>query len=303
MKTISVIIPTYNYARFIRAAIDSALCQTYPPEEVIVVDDGSTDETPAILAAYGDRIRVYRRNNGGVAAARNTGIAVARGDYLAFLDSDDIWEPRKLELQIARFEADSAVGLVHCGSETFDDEGRTLQVSLHGMEGWVAHAMLRLDREVITAPGSGIIVPKRVAEEIGAFDERMPPSEDWDFCYRIAVRYPVAYVSEVLVRYRLHSAGIHLNIEGMEQGMLIALQKAFASSDPAVQSLRRTSYGRLHCILAGCYFQARQPWPFVRHMIRSLRYDARNLAYFAAYPLRVMARRLGSARSAATPGS
>src|SRR6266513_3016176 len=246
MKTVSVIIPTYNCGRFIREAIDSALAQTHAPLEVIVVDDGSTDETAQVLAEYGATIRCIWQENQGVAAARNTGLAAARGEYLAFLDADVIWKPRKLELQIARFETDSTIGLVHCRTETFDDERRTVRVLPHGMEGWVAPAMLRLDPGVITSPGSGIMVPKRVAEESGGFDERMPPSEDWDFCYRVALRYPVAYVREVLVRYRQHVGGIHLNIERMERGMLLGFEKAFARADPKLLSMRRTSYGRLH---------------------------------------------------------
>jgi glycosyltransferase involved in cell wall biosynthesis len=276
MKTVSVIIPAYNHAPYLRAAIDSALAQTYAPHEVIVVDDGSTDETPQILASYGDRIRAIRQPNGGVASARNAGIAAASGDYLAFLDSDDLWEPRKLELQMARFDADPSLGLIHCGAEAFDNEGRTLQVWLDGMEGWVANAMLCLEGHVITC--NTIVIPKRVAEEIGPFDGRLTPSEDWDFCYRVAVRYPVGYVPEILLRYRQHGAGIHLNIERMEHGMLLALQKAFDSSDPAVQSLRRASYGRLHFILAGCYFHERKPLRFVRHMLQSARYDPRRFA-------------------------
>jgi glycosyltransferase involved in cell wall biosynthesis len=288
MTTVSVIIPTYNYAPFLGEAIDSALAQTRAALEVIVVDDGSTDSTPEVLAAYGDRIRVVRQKNRGVAAARNAGIAAARGEYVAFLDSDDAWYPRKLELQLPRLEADRGLGLVHCGAATIDAEGRTLKTSTGGMEGRVAEAMLRLDREVIMPQGSSIVVPKRVADEIGGFDERLPPSEDWDFCYRIAARYPIAYVPLVLVRYRLHGSGIHLNIARMERSMSIALEKAFA--DPEVQSLRKESYGRFHRILAGCYFETRQFGSFARNVVRSLRYDPRNLGYFAAYPLRLIRR-------------
>jgi len=286
---ISVIIPTYNHACFLAEAIDSVLAQTLAPLEVIVVDDGSTDATPEVLAAYGDRIRVIRQKNQGVAMARNAGIAAARGEYLAFLDSDDVWYPRKLELQMPRFDAEPQLGLVHCGAETIDSAGRTLKTSVAGLEGRVAEAMLRLDREVIHPQGSGIVVPKRVAEEVGGYDGRLPPSEDWDFCYRVAARYPVGYVADVLVRYRLHGGGIHLNIARMERAMLIALEKAFA--DPAVRPLRRYSYGKLHRILAGCYFENRQLGSFARNAIKSLRYDPRNFGYFAAYPLRVMLRR------------
>jgi glycosyltransferase involved in cell wall biosynthesis len=290
MKGVSVVIPTHNRAACIRQAIDTALAQTSPPLEVIVVDDGSTDETPRILAEYGGRIRVIRQPNAGVSVARNAGIAAAAGDLIALLDSDDSWWPTKLERQVARLAADPGVGLVHCGSEQVDNEGRRLSVSLDGMEGWVAERLLRLDPEVIAAPGSCVLVPKRVVEEIGGFDARLPPSEDWDFCYRIATRYPVSYVREVLVRYRIHEAGAHMNIGRMQSGMLLGLEKAFASGDASVQRLRNHTYGRLHRILAGCYFETGQPRACLTHVIKSLRYDVRNAMYFAAYPLRVASR-------------
>jgi GT2 family glycosyltransferase len=154
----------------------------------------------------------------------------------------------------------------------------------------VAADLLRLEREVIPAPGSTMVVPRRVVDEIGGFDEELPPSEDWDFCCRLAARHRVGYVVEVLVRYRLHPAGNHLNVPGMERAMLLAMAKQFASPDPAVQALRRRSYGRLHLILAGCYFERREVGAFLRHAWRSLRYDVRSLGYLAAYPGRVLAR-------------
>jgi len=296
VSRVSVVIPTYNYGRWVAEAIDSALAQTLPPIEVIVVDDGSTDDTAAVLAAYGDRIRVIRQRNQGPATARNAGIAAARGDVVAFLDADDLWKPRKLELQMARFDAGPSLGFVHCGVETFDADGNTLDV-LAGREGRLAADLLRLRTDVVAGPGSSLAVPKAVAEEIGGFDATLPRSEDWDFCYRIAARYPIGYVAEPLVRYRLHGTGIHMHIDGMERGMLLAFEKAFASPDPAVQALRKEAYGRLHRILAGCYFESRQLGSFARNMIESLRHDPRNFGYFAAYPLRVMFRR----RARATP--
>jgi glycosyltransferase involved in cell wall biosynthesis len=290
MKSVSVVIPTYNYGRYLRDAVDSVLAQTYAPLEVLVIDDGSTDDTADVAASYGDRIRFIRQQNAGVGAARNNGIALARGEYLAFLDSDDIWLPQKLEKQIARFEADPELGLVHCGAERFDESG-VISVWLDGLEGWIAPRLLDLDAAVITA-GSGIVVPKRVAEDVGGFDVRLPPSEDWDFSYRIAVRYRVGFVREVLVRYRQHGAGIHLNVPRMERGMMAALGKAFESPDPNVQSMRRRTYGRMHRILAGCYFRRHEPKLFFRHMLKSLAYDPRNAGYFAAYPLRAALRAL-----------
>jgi len=289
VKSISVVIPTYNYGRYLREAIDSVLAQTYAPLEVIVVDDGSTDDTPEVLASYGDRIHAIRQQNGGVGSARNAGVAAARGEYIAFLDSDDIWLPEKLAKEIALFESDPELGLVHCGIERFDQSG-PLSVSLSGMEGWIAPDLLRLDSEVIVAAGSTPMLPRRVIEEIGGFDTRLPPSEDWDFCYRVCSRYRVGFVPEVLVRYREHGGGIHLNIARMERGMMSALEKAFASADPKVQSMKRSTYGRMHRILAGCYFQQRAPRAFLHHAVKSVRYDPRNAGYFAAYPLRLVLR-------------
>ena len=158
--TVSVVIPTYNYGRYLATAIESALAQTFVPLEVIVVDDGSTDDTPQILETFGNRIQTIRQLNQGAGAARNTGIAAARGEYVAFLDSDDIWKPRKLQMQIARFDADPALGLVHCGVEAMDGREMTIGYMLEGREGWVGADMLRLDREVIQAPGSNIMVPR-----------------------------------------------------------------------------------------------------------------------------------------------
>jgi glycosyltransferase involved in cell wall biosynthesis len=283
VHTISVIIPVFNRASEVCNAIDSALAQTLPPLEVIVVDDGSTDETPDVLTRYGDRIRVVRQSNQGVAAARNAGIAVARGDLLAFLDSDDVWLSRKLELQASRIEADPELGLVHCGVD-FEGTG----INLDGMEGSVATEILRLERSVIVAHGSGVMVPRRVADEVGGFDARMRVSEDWDFCYRVATRYRIAFVAEPLVLHARHATGLQNDIAKMEHGMLLALEKAFA--DPAVQSLRRHTYGRLHRILSGCYFQQRQWRAFIRHFVKSVRWDWRNVFYFAAYPLRARRR-------------
>jgi len=279
VRTISVIIPTWNRAREVVRAIDSALAQTAAPLEVIVVDDGSTDETAQVLAQYGDRIRAVRQENQGVAAARNAGIAASRGELLAFLDSDDAWLPHKLELQLARIVADPGLGLVHCG---VDFEG--LGIHLDGLEGSVATEMLRLDRSVILAHSSSVMVPKRIAEEVGGFDPRMRVSEDWDFCYRVAARHRIAFVAEALVLHARHATGLQNDIDRMEHGMLLALEKAFR--DPAVSSLRRHSHGRLHRILSGCYFEQHRWRDFLRHFVRSVRWDWRNVAYFLRYPLR-----------------
>src|SRR3990167_8128796 len=118
---VSVVIPTYNYARYLPQAIDSVLGQTYPHIEVVVVDDGSTDESRDVLRAYGSRIRWVQQERQGVSAARNRGVRESRGDLVAFLDADDRWLPTKLERQVARWCNEPELGLVHAGEEIIDE--------------------------------------------------------------------------------------------------------------------------------------------------------------------------------------
>lgn len=291
MKSISVIVPTYNYGRFIREAIESVLAQTYPVVEIIVVDDGSTDDTQEILTGFGNRIVTVFQSNAGVSAARNAGMAMARGEYLAFLDSDDLWLPEKIEKQIALFEADPELGLVHCGAERIDAAGTTLSVELTGLEGWVARELLA-HGEGLVAVGSSMMVPRRVAEEIGGFDSRLLACEDGDFCYRVALRYRFGFVPELLVRYRQHGDGNHLNIPRVEDAILMLLHKAFLSPDPSIRILEKRAYGHMHRILAGRYFHRGETRLALRHLFRSVRCDARNVWYFAAYPFRAASRAL-----------
>ena len=270
MRHVSVVIPTYNRAHLVAHTINSALAQTHPAVEVIVVDDGSTDATPETLLQFGQRIRVVRQENRGVAAARNRGAAEARGDFVLFLDSDDVLAPSCVEKQLARFESEAGLGLVYTDLEVVDGEGRTVRIVASGQEGHVAPELLRLEREVLHTPGSGVLIPKRVFQEAGGFDERISVSEDWDLCYRIASKHPIGRVPEVLMRYRSAPDGLHANIPAMEHGMLLAFRKAFSSTtDPGQLALRRRAYARLHFILAGCYFAGRRTRRGVVHLFRS----------------------------------
>jgi glycosyltransferase involved in cell wall biosynthesis len=290
MSDVSIIVPTYNHSRYIRQAIDSALSQTLTSFEVIVVDDGSTDDTAHALGGYGSRVRVARQENRGVAAARNKGAEIARGDLLAFLDADDIWIPRKLEMQTRRFGGEHRLGLVHCGVEDITEEGRPICQRLDGLEGQVATEMLLFNRSVILGGGSAIMIPRAVFEEVGGFDTRLSTSADWDLFYRIASRYEIGFVPEVLVRYRLHSANMHGNVRAMEHDMLLCYEKAFAESG-AAEGIRRRCYGNLHAVLAGSFFSAGEYTGFLRHAVKSVLFTPDNLSRFLAFPIRRLRRR------------
>jgi len=292
MQTISVIIPAYNYARYLNQAIESVLGQTLSPHEVIVVDDGSTDDTATVLAAYRERVCVLRQPNQGVAAARNYGARTATGELLAFLDADDYWLHHKLELQRDRFLADPDLGLVHCGYEEVDVSGNMLgHKYLQGLEGWVADEMLLFSRPVILGGGSGFLLPRKTFFTLGGFDERLSTSADWDLFQRIARRARVGFVPEVLLRYRRHGSNMHGNVRAMEHDMLLAYQKAFAEGGPALRHLRRRCYGNLHTALAGSFLAAGQPWACLRHAAQGLLLTPQNLTRYLAYPLRWWRRR------------
>ena len=221
-KLVSVVIPTYNYARFVGRAIDSVLAQTYSRVECIVVDDGSTDETPQVLARYGERIRVVRQENKGLSGARNTGVVNARGEYIAILDSDDYWRPDKLALQVAYHEANPGLGVVGCAGEEVDRGGarvnalpfRDRRDEFPDLTSQLRAVATR--RYWVGCSGSGAMIPRGVFDDVGLFDETLRAAEDWDMWLRIAAKYPVANVGEVLASVCVHGTGSFRNAEKME---------------------------------------------------------------------------------------
>ncbi len=283
MKLVSVIIPNYNYAHFLRETIESVLFQTYPNIEIIVVDDGSKDGSREILESYGGKVQTIFQQNQGVSAARNNGVARSSGEYIAFLDADDAWLPPKVGKQIASFEDDPGLGLVHVGVHEFDAAGDPLRDRLEGLEGQVADELLMLKREGILGGGSGLMVPRSIFDEVGGFDTRLSTSADWDLFYRIASLYPVGFVPEILVRYRVHTTNMHGNVAAMEHDMTIAFEKAFEGQDSA---LGREAYGNLYKTLAGSYFRAGRYSAFIRTAIKSLGYQPGNVMHFIKFPLR-----------------
>jgi glycosyltransferase involved in cell wall biosynthesis len=204
---VSVIVPVYNRPVYVRQAVDSALAQECPGGfEVIVVDDGSTDDTPQVLAGYGDRIRVVRQRNGGAAAARNAGIGAAQGEYFALLDSDDLWMPGKLAAQVALLDAHPDAGFAHSDVEEFFEGGTGKRWTRRPeiVSGDVLKVLLR--RNVIHT--MSVMIRRRAIEEVGDFDPRYPPCEDWDLWLRICEHRPVVGDARPWVRTRVHEGGI-----------------------------------------------------------------------------------------------
>ena len=291
MQKVSVIIPTYNYAHFISEAVESVLAQTFPIFEIIVVDDGSSDNTEEVVKQFGDKVKYIKQKNGGVGLARNTGAKNSGGDYIAFLDADDVWLPEKIEHQIQLFQTDDQIGLNTTAMLEFDVTGTTGRIYSEGKNGWCADSLLLLE-PVAIGPGSTTLVKREVFEKIGGFDEsrELYPSEDWEFCYRVAREFKLAFLSDVLVRYRNHGSNGHLNIRRFESAMFFAFSKIFNNDEREIQKLKQESYGNLHKILAGSYFQNRFYGKFLKHSIQSVWLMPKNIRHFVSYPLRYFER-------------
>ena len=219
---------------------------------------------------------------------------------MAFLDSDDVWLPLKLERQVRRFLDEPGLGLVHCGVEDIDQMGAPLRPCVDGLEGWVAKEMLLFRRPVILAGGSGSMVPRSTFDAVGGFDTGLSTSADWDFCYRVALRQRVGFVPEVLVQYRLHGSNMHSNVHLMEHDMLLAYSKAFSRPDPEIQGLRRRCYGNLHMTLAGSFFRLGRYYDFARHALKSLWLTPDNCMRILGFPLRWWNRHRFAVKMAAT---
>jgi glycosyltransferase involved in cell wall biosynthesis len=222
---VSVVIPTYNRAQVLGRAIRSVVVQTFPDWELIVVDDGSADDTEGIVRAFRDpRMRYVRHDrNRGQSAAENTGIAASRGSYVSFLDSDDEWLPRKLASEVALFEsAGERIGLVYTGKMLVDEHGRVLKVRIPRAEGRVYQKLLEWD--FIGSP-SRVSVRKNILAAAGEFDETLRNSQDWDLWVRVAKLTEVGCVRECLVKRHLGSDQHSGSLRGICDGKLRMVEK------------------------------------------------------------------------------
>ena len=237
--SLSLVIATYNHGRYLAAALDSVLAQTRPTE-IIVVDDGSTDDTPAVLARFAPRVRVHRQDNRGLSAARNAGVELARGDYIGFLDADDVIAPTKLDKQAAVLDADPQVGWTYCdvriadevtgesrlASERFRYPGRRL-------DGWLFPELVRGNFMPVMAP----LVRRAALAAAGEFDARLTPMEDWDLWLRLSLVAEARYLAEPLATYRVRAAGVSRDRTRMERGRFLVLDKLARTCPDALREL------------------------------------------------------------------
>lgn len=232
MGQVSIILPTYNRAHCIKQAVESVLRQTYSQWELLVVDDGSTDNTEEVvakLAAEDGRVRYLRQPcNKGASAARNEGIRQGRYDYIAFQDSDDLWHTDKLEKQMQIFEKQTKTGLVYCAMRGTRQDGSGVRVPDETIPKPLLQGniyTLLLQGNVIGAPAA--VVRRECLESCGGFDEALSCLEDWELFLRIAREYEIGYADEALVDADFHDGGVSSRAGGYFQARcrMIAMHK------------------------------------------------------------------------------
>lgn len=277
---VSVIVTCYNYGHYLAGCLDSILAQTFEDFEVIVVDDGSTDDTPHQIQPYlsrDDRIQYIRTTNEGQASAKNTGIRNACGEFVAFLDADDLWHPEKLKKQLVLFE-DSSIGVVFSRMEFIDEEGRAIVSPepsgyLTPQYGGVTDHLL-FDNFV---PFSSSMVRRECLENYGGFDESLAMGIDWDLWLRFSLHCQFAYVDEPLLRYRVGHAGQMSKKLEVRQKCSDLIFKRFVDDNKERLSpdIVKKAISYTHCS-RGYYFRKANPLVSLRHYLTAFRYDWKN---------------------------
>jgi glycosyltransferase involved in cell wall biosynthesis len=260
MPCVSVIVPVYNEARFVGDAVRSVAAQTFTDWELIVVDDGSSDETPGVLRELAQlipRMELLRQENRGRSAARNAGIRRASGEYVAFLDADDTWLPHKLEIQVALLEASPQAGLAYAKAMTIEKDGSSVG------RGWILgeapgpgqSCFARLTT-VNVVPMSTAVVRRTCLGVVGPFTESLSHIEDWDLWLRLTARYDAVFTDRVLARYRFErrEALRKLQRHDVQETLPRMLEAAFDSLSPRspYRRLRSGALARAHLFYGAC---------------------------------------------------
>ena len=235
---VSVIIPTFNRADWIKYAIDSVLNQTYSNFELIIVDDGSTDNTRDVIAQYGDSIRYFFQENKGPAAARNLGIINARGSYICFLDSDDQWLKQKLEEQIKLVVVNPEIKVCYTNEIWIRRGVRVNPRKIHQkFSGWIYQRCLPL---CIISPSS-VMVHQHVFEKVGLFDEKMTVCEDYDLWLRVSHHYPITFIEKpLIIKYGGHEDQLSRKFWGMDIYRVQAMEKMLQQYDLTPEDQKAT---------------------------------------------------------------
>lgn len=270
MPIISVVIPAYNAEKTIGETLKSIQQQTFQDLEIIVINDGSTDNTQSLVAAIPDpRIKLFSYANGGLAVARNRGISHATGEFVAFIDADDLWTPDKLASQLAALQQNPEAGAAYSWTAFIDDQGQFLYAQKPiFFEGNVYGEMLVKN---FVANGSNLLIRKSALAAAGLFDPSLKSAEDWNFYIRLAACSPWAVVPQYQILYRKSANSMSSKVPIMEAAILAVIDQAFQQAPASLQSLKARSLANAYQFLAKLYLEHTTESEGVRLAVQKLK--------------------------------
>ena len=249
MPTISVIVPAYNAEHTILETIASVQQQTFSDLELIVINDGSTDQTLKLLDTVKDpRLKTFSYSNGSLPVARNRGISHATGEFITFLDADDLWTPDKLELQLTALQQHPQAGVAYSWTHFMDEKGEFFHAGDPVF--FEGNVYIKLLIKNFIYNGSNPLIRRQAIDTVGKFDPVVTSCEDWDFWLRLAARWHFVVVPKPQIFYRQSLGAMSSNIEVMEKSSLIVIEKGFQSVPLEFQSLKNQSLANLYQYLA-----------------------------------------------------
>ncbi len=253
MEKVSIIIPAYNKAELTVKTVKSVLNQTYPHTEIIVVDDGSVDQTQKYLSEFKNRIQYVYKTNGGACSARNLGIRLAQGEFIGFLDCDDLYLENKVELCVDFLKRNPDYGFVHTAAFFIDREEKIVGFYFHPKsqkQGWIADRLI-LGNYICN---STVIVRKSCLQEVGFLDESIFMPADWDLWLRLAEKFKVGYINKPLTKYRITDNYTFKRIEECQEEEKIVLNKFFFRNQNSSSLYKNRVFSYFHLRYAQCYF-------------------------------------------------
>jgi glycosyltransferase involved in cell wall biosynthesis len=273
MATVDIIVPTYNTAKYLPIALDSVLAQTFEDWRILLIDDGSTDNTADIVASYQERLGsklVYiKQANGGVSAARNNGIRHATAEFLALLDADDVWLPCRLTESLKSFEGRPSVGLSYGFLSRITPDGEIVDTFSRRQENGEGRIAPYIYMRCVDLPCSTIMLRRRCVDEVGVFDETLLATEDRDLWLRIAFGYEVALVPEVIAYYRISPNSLTGDPERMLTAQVQFIEKHYGAPGCGKRE-RRIALSHIYRQRAEAFGARRQWGTAVTNSLRAL---------------------------------
>jgi len=248
MPKVSVIVPAYNAQSTILETINSVLKQTFTDFELIVINDGSTDKTLKLLSTITDRrLKVYSYKNGGLPAARNRGIFRSTGEFVSFIDADDLWTPDKLELQLQALGKNPQAGVAYSWTICMGNGGDSFHPGVS--ESFQGNVYSKLLVGNFIGSGSNVIIRKEAIESVGYFDENLKSCEDWDYWLRLSPKWNFVVVPKPQIIYRLSAGAMSSKLDVMEKYQTLVLKRAFASAPPQLQYLKNQGFAYIYLFM------------------------------------------------------